>query len=107
MHYQEERGDSCEKLLFDTGSYLSGIDATLASKIDLSRYPKVKEIPDGKGSNITVYRVPIELPGVGLIHRCTYTTTEGVNFVSAEQFLDNGIEFTLNEDSASFSTVAA
>jgi hypothetical protein len=100
-------GDSLETSVFDTGSPISVIDPTTASKIDITRYPQADKLFD----IFPGFYIPITLPNVGSIVASTYVLhgkwIKPMNIVSATQFLDNGIEFTLNENSASFSTVAA
>jgi hypothetical protein len=96
-------GGSLERALFDTGTLMNVVDPLTASRIDIEQYNRAE---NKFGENTPGYFVPISLPGVvSEIFVPTYVTDiYPMNIVSAAQFLDDGIEFTLNEDSASFST---
>lgn len=98
-------GGSLETALFDTGSLINVVDPPTASKIGIKKYKPANNLFD---ENNPGYFVPISLQDVVSFVAPTYVLNQcPMNVVSAAQFLDNGIEFTLNERSASFSNVAA
>jgi hypothetical protein len=89
------------------------IDPPTADKIGIERYPQTKPLDLDilgphldRSTRIPGYLVPISLPGVVSFVAPAYVYDESpmnaMNIISAPQFLDNGIEFTLNEHSASF-----
>ena len=100
---------SLETALFDTGTPISLIDAPTFSKIAIYQSVPAENL-FGKYGPAHVL-LPIALPFTTIsIIASTYVLDKlyppyTVPIVSAAQFLDNGIEFTLNEDSASFSTL--
>lgn len=97
-------GGNLERALFDTGTVLNVVDPLTADKIGIEKYP-----PAHPFLNIRGYLVPISLPGVVSFVAPAYVYDQPpmntMNIVSAAQFLDNGIEFTLHEHSASFSNL--
>lgn len=62
-----------------------------------------------RSTRIPGYLVPISLPGVVSFVAPAYvydlSPMNAMNIMSAPRFLDNGIEFTLHEYSASFSNL--
>jgi hypothetical protein len=97
-------GGNLEAVLFDTGTPINVVDPPTADKIGIKKYPPVNDFFGNPG-----YLVPISLPGVVSFVAPAYVSNQYpmniMNIVSAAQFLDNGIEFTLNEHSASFSNL--
>lgn len=83
-----------------------------ADKIGIEKYPQTKsldlDIP-GLPSGIPGYLVPVSLPGVvsfvGPMYLYYDSPMNAMNIISAAQFLDYGIEFSLYQYSASFSNL--
>jgi hypothetical protein len=108
-------GGNIETALFDTGSLFNVIEPATADKIEIERYPSAKpldlDIPGLPSDHLDIqgYLVPIALPKAVSFTAPVYVYDESpmnaMNIISAAQFLDNGIRFTLNQYSASFSNL--
>jgi hypothetical protein len=101
-------GGNLETALFDTGSLINVVDPSTADKIGIEKYLPAEDF-FGFGPLMKCYLVPISLPGVVSFVAPAYVYDQPpmniMNVVSAAQFLDNGIEFTLHKHSASFSNL--
>ncbi|MGC2573105.1 MAG: hypothetical protein WA364_16460 [Candidatus Nitrosopolaris sp.] len=98
-------GDNLETALFDTSSLINVVEADTADKVGIEKYPPAPSsfaVPD----QVPGYLIPISLPGVVSFVPPAYVydrpPMNAMNIVSATQFLDNRIEFTLHVHSASF-----
>jgi hypothetical protein len=99
-------GDITIPMSFDTGSILGSFDKVTAAEIKtkiIKKYSKPRRLYDC----VPVYDIRIAHPNIGSIAAIFADPdayTDRMNMVSAQQFLDNGIEFMFNENSASFKT---
>jgi hypothetical protein len=94
-------GGNVETALFDTDLLINVINPATADKIEIERYPQAPNLNQATG-----YIIPMS----NCFNCCTriclhQPPTNAMNIISAAQFVDNSIEFTLREHSTSFSNL--
>ena len=101
-------GGSLETALVDTGTPICLIDAPTFSKIAIYQSAPAENLFGKYGPAHVLVPFTLSSTSISII-ASTYVlepdAPHHIPIVSGAQFLDNGIEFTLNEDSASFSTL--
>ena len=92
----------------DTGNTVNELTKQTASllQIDKGQYPKRYEYEDdeGGGNFVEIYRVPITIPGAGVVLEMELGLTNSpYNVISAEQLLKRGFNITFTSEGISFS----